>query len=55
VFKYFQWNYVFSTPYNVYYFVKLLNRLEIKLKNLDKTLYEDEYKEIFGSKCYSTL
>lgn len=32
-----------------------LKKLEIKLKKLDKKLNKDEYKEIFGSKCYSTL
>lgn len=41
-------------PYNIYAFYKLLNRLEIQSKNLDKHLYENQYTEFLGHNYYST-
>jgi hypothetical protein len=41
-------------PYNIYAFIKLLNRLEIQSKGFDKTLYKDQYTEFFGDINYST-
>jgi hypothetical protein len=46
---------LYSVPiYNLYYFSKLLNRLEIEYKNLDKEDFCIEYREINGV-CKSTF
>ena len=43
-----------TPPYNIYFLTKLLNRLEIQSKTMDKKLHEDEYTEFFGNTCDST-
>ena len=43
-----------TPPYNIYYLAKLLNRLEIQRKSLNKSDYKDQYIELFGGKCDST-
>lgn len=46
---------LYSIPvYNLLHFSRLLNRLEIEHKNLDKEKYKSEYKEINGE-CKSTF
>lgn len=35
-------------PWNIYYFTKLVNRIEIQKRGLDKTMYENEYNEHCG-------
>jgi hypothetical protein len=49
-------NSIFYTipPWNVYYITKLLNRIEIEHKKLDKDIYEKEYEELIGE-CKVTL
>lgn len=41
-------------PWNLFYITKLLNRMEIEYKNLDKNLYNSEYKELTGT-CKDTF
>jgi hypothetical protein len=41
-------------PWNLYYVTKLLNRMEIKYKNLDKSLYNSEYEDLTGQ-CTDTI
>lgn len=41
-------------PWNVYYATKLINRIEIDRRKLDKSNYLDEYEEVCG-KCEVTL
>lgn len=43
-----------TPPYNIYYLAKVLNRLEIQKKSLNKSDYKDQYIEFFGGKCDST-
>ena len=44
-----------TPPYNIYFLAKLLNRLEIQSKAMDKKLHENQYTEFFGNTCYSTI
>lgn len=41
-------------PWNVYYVTKMLNRVEIENKKLDKELYKKEYEEVVGE-CEHTF
>lgn len=41
-------------PWNLYYITKLLNRIEIKYRNLDKSLYNSEYDDLTGE-CKDTF
>ena len=46
---------IYATPgFNIVSFVRLLNRLEIQHKKLDKNKYKLNYKEVHGI-CYDTL
>lgn len=47
---------LYSIPiYNLNAFVRLLNRIEIEHKQLDKTQYRDQYTEFDGSVLYDTF
>lgn len=47
---------LYSIPiYNLNEFVRLLNRIEIGHKQLDKTLFREQYTEIDGSVLYETF
>lgn len=41
-------------PWNLYYVTKLLNRMEIEYKNLDKSLYKSAYEDLTGT-CEDTF
>lgn len=41
-------------PWNIFYVTKLLNRIEIEYKNLDKSLYKSEYEDLIGT-CEDTF
>jgi|UniRef100_A0A6C0ALU2 hypothetical protein len=41
-------------PWNLYFIKKLLNRIEIKYRNLDKNLYNYEYDDLTGE-CKDTI
>ena len=43
-----------AVPINIYYLAKLLNRLEIEKKSLNKYDYKDQYTEFTGNKCNYT-
>lgn len=41
-------------PWNLYNVTKLLNRIEIEYRNLDKSLYNSEYEDLTG-RCTDTV
>ena len=40
-------------PWNIFFISKMINRIEIEKRNLDKNKYKDEYDEIVG-RCFDT-
>jgi hypothetical protein len=42
-------------PFQIFALYRLINRLEIKYKNMDKTDHESEYREVVGGVFYKTI